>query len=133
EAVWRMSDEVGEGHLARQDEGHRPREEAEEQEEPPDKFKHAAHASEGSERHRAAPRDDRAREGEELRRPHFHEHERHDDAEEAQKVRSETFPAVAHGFSILPAARPAYRSSRPSLRRLRASCWPRRRRPTRSA
>src|SRR4029450_6441461 len=84
-AARRMTHEVGRGHFPREDEGHRPGEEAEEHQRPADHLDHAGQTEQRDEWN--ASSDLRRRKAEELQGAMRDEEKGRDDPEDAQEIR----------------------------------------------
>ena len=85
EAARRMRHPVGEGHLAREHEGHRPGEQPDHQQQPADQFQHRGEPDEAE--HRRQPGRRRRREAEQLLRPMLQEDQRGDDPQHRAHAR----------------------------------------------
>src|SRR5439155_1436247 len=86
-ALWRVAQEIRDRHLARENEGHRPREQSDEEEQAAKRLEHPGDAGQRRDRRRAAAWHDGRRKREQLRRPELYEEKGGDDPEDAEQVR----------------------------------------------
>jgi len=93
-----MGEEIGERHLARQDEGGRPREQAGGQQRPADQLERAGKPAEREQRRQRIG----GREAEQLGGAVLQEQQRHHDAHDAEHIRRNLIEAVVqgHGASV---------------------------------
>src|SRR6266566_838955 len=86
-ALWRVAQEIRYGHLTREDEGHGPRKQSDEEEEAAEDLERPGDAGQRRDRRGAPARHDGRRKREQLGRPELHEEECGDDPEDAEQVR----------------------------------------------
>src|SRR5438093_1905725 len=85
-ALGRVAQEIRDGHLAREDEGHRPSEQSDEEKQAAEHLERSGDAGQRRDRRGAPPWHDGRRKREQLGRPELHEEKRGDDPEDAEQV-----------------------------------------------
>src|SRR5213080_5549271 len=86
-ALWGVAQEIRDRHLARENEGHRPGEQSDEEEQAAKRPEDAGNAGQRRDRRGAPPWHDGCRKREQLGRPELHEEKGGDDAEHAEQAR----------------------------------------------
>src|SRR6266516_4083296 len=92
EAVWRVTQEIRDGHLARQNEGHRPGEQSAEEKQAAERLEGSGDPGQRHDRCGAPTRHDGRRKREDLGRPALHEEKGGDDPEHAEEARGPARP-----------------------------------------
>src|SRR5438105_4747764 len=95
EAVWRVTQEICDGHLAREDEGHGAGEQPYQEEQAAKRLEHSRDAGQRRDRRGAPARHDGCRKREQLGRPELHEEKGRDDAKHAEQARGPARPLRA--------------------------------------
>src|SRR6267378_3082659 len=86
-ALWRVAQEIRDGHLACEDEGHRPGEQSDEQEQAAKRLEDSGYAGQRHDRRGAPAWHDGRRKREQLGRPELHEEKGGNDPQDAEQVR----------------------------------------------
>src|SRR5436309_9769621 len=92
EALWGVAQEIRDRHLARENEGHRPGEQSDEEEQAAKRLEDAGNAGQRRDRRGAPAWHDGCRKREQLGRPELHEEKGGDDAEHAEQARGPARP-----------------------------------------